>query len=179
MILWLRFILDRLGVPYISNVGVDPPTRSIGPARGNGYVCMPADFSMGRRCALRIFSHKFAPAVSKFLFFMGGKVFLIHLFAKLPISNSATTKWTRCTEASPIPWIRFTSLLLSTVQLGPFGFLFEIFRERMSTRTFRQHKNSCQGRLLCPLCFNCVLADELSVQSQYSPSEVKEIHFCL
>jgi hypothetical protein len=79
----------------------------------------------------------FPSCVSKILFFMGGKVFLIHLFDKLPISNSAIAKWTRRNEVPEIPWIRFKSLILTTVQLGACGFLLDIFRERVFTSVFQ------------------------------------------
>jgi hypothetical protein len=86
--------------------------------------------------------HAFRPisfpiCVSRILFFMSGKVFLIHLFDVLPMSNSAITTWTRRNESSQIPWIRFKSLILTTFQLGTFGFLLDIFRERVFTRTFQ------------------------------------------
>jgi hypothetical protein len=58
-------------------------------------------------------------------------------FDKLPISNSAIAKWTRRNEVNQIPWIRFKRLILTTVQLGAFGFLLDIFRERVFTRAFQ------------------------------------------
>jgi hypothetical protein len=100
------------------------------------YAC-PLTWAWGAVAlyAFRLIS--FPPSVSKMLFFMGGKVFLIHLFDLLPMSRSEMTKWTRRNELRPIPWIRFKNLILTTVQLGNIGFFLDIFRERGFTRVFQ------------------------------------------
>jgi hypothetical protein len=115
---------------------IRPRGRMIIPGGPVIYAC-PLTFLCGAVAlyAFRLIS--FPPFVSKILFFMGGKVFLIHLFDKLPISSSAITKWTRRNELSRIPWICFKNLILTTVQIGTFGFLLDSFRERVFTRTLQ------------------------------------------
>jgi hypothetical protein len=100
------------------------------------YSC-PLTFVWGAAALFAFRLLPFPQAVSKFLFFMGGKVFLIHLFDMLPVFNSAATKWTRCKELSMIPWTRFKNLILTTVQFGNLGFFLEIFREKIFLTTFQ------------------------------------------
>jgi hypothetical protein len=94
------------------------------------YTC-PLTFFWGVVAlhAFRVF--RFPLSISKILFFMGGKVFLIHLFDMLPITNSAIAKYTRQHEQGTIPWIRFKRVILTTIQVGNLGFISDIFRERL------------------------------------------------
>jgi hypothetical protein len=110
--------------------------RQMGPPGGHVIYACPLTFLWGAVTLYASRPLRFPPGMSKVLFFMGSKVFLIHLFDELRISHTAMAKWMRRSEASKVPWMRFKSLILTTVQIGNFGLFLDIFRDRLFMTTF-------------------------------------------
>jgi hypothetical protein len=116
------------------------PIRSHSPiCLAGGYVryTCPLTFFWGVVSLYTFRLFQLLPGVSKLLFFMGGKMFLIHLFDGIPMINSAMATWTYRIGPGNLPSIRFKSLVLRTLQIANLGFFLDIFRERLFTDSFQ------------------------------------------
>jgi hypothetical protein len=129
-IAWM-FVTFRLRAPIRPRGPIDLPGGYV------RYTC-PLTFLWGAVSlyAFRLLS--FFPGMSKILSFIGGKVFLMHLFDVLPMMNLAMAKWTQRIGPGNAPRIRFIHLILRTLQIANLGFILDIFRERLFGRLFQE-----------------------------------------